>query len=92
MEFNAVVSFIGVNGIGLEIGPTAYDIDEALVKKTMMARSAERILLADSSKFGPTYPASFAGFADFDRVVTNVDADPALVEAFSAAGVEVALA
>jgi len=92
MDFNAVVSFIGANGIGLEAGATAYDIDEALVKKTMMARSAERILLADSSKFGSTYPASFAGFADFDRVVTNVDADPTLVEAFSSAGVEVALA
>lgn len=91
-DFNAVVSFLGVNGVGLVGGATAYDTDEALVKKTMMARSAERILLADSSKLGSTYPARFADFKDFDRVVTNVDADPIFVEAFSAAGVEVALA
>lgn len=92
MDFNAVVSFLGVNGVGLDAGATAYDIDEALVKKTMMARSAERILLADSGKFGSTYPASFADLRDFDRVVTNVDADPVFIEAFSSAGVEVALA
>lgn len=92
MDFNAVVSFLGVNGVGLDAGATAYDIDEALVKKTMMARSAERILLADSGKFGSTYPASFAELRDFDRVVTNVDADPIFIEAFSSAGVEVALA
>jgi len=34
-DFNAVASFIGVNGIGLEGGMTAYDTDEALVKKTI---------------------------------------------------------
>lgn len=92
MDFNAVVSFLGVNGIGLDAGATAYDIDEALVKKTMMARSGERILLADSGKFGATYPARFADLKDFDRVVTNVDADPLFIDAFESAGVEVALA
>jgi DeoR family fructose operon transcriptional repressor len=91
-EFNAVVSFIGVNGVGLDGGATAYDTDEALVKRTMMSRSQERILLVDSSKFGSTYPASFGNFADFDRVVTNVDAAEEFVQAFSGAGVEVALA
>ncbi|MEL0200152.1 MAG: D-beta-D-heptose 1-phosphate adenosyltransferase, partial [Aquiluna sp.] len=69
-----------------------YDTDEALVKKTMMARSVERIILADSSKFGPTYPARFGDFGDFDRLVTNVDADPRFMEALNKAGVEVALA
>lgn len=91
-EFNAVVSFIGVNGVGLGAGATAYDTDEALVKKTMMARSQERILLVDSSKLGSTYPASFGNFSDFDRIVTNVDAEHEFVEAFEKAGVEVALA
>ena len=92
LEFNAMASFLGVNGVGLEGGATAFDTDEALVKKTMMARSSERILLADSSKLGTSYPARFGSFGDFDRVVTNVDADPMFVEAFSNAGVEVALA
>ncbi len=91
-EFNAVVSFIGVNGIGLKAGATAYDQDEALVKKTMMARSQERILMVDSSKLGSTYPASFASFSEFDRVVTNIDASEDFLEAFKDAGVEVALA
>jgi len=91
-EFNAVVSFIGVNGMGLDAGATSYDQDEALVKKTMMARSQERILLVDSSKLGSIYPASFAHFSEFDRVVTNIEASEEFVDAFKQAGVEVALA
>jgi DeoR/GlpR family transcriptional regulator of sugar metabolism len=71
---------------------TAFDTDEALVKKTMMANSQERILVADSSKFGSTYPAKFAAFKDFDRIVTNIDVDENFTDAMVSAGVEVALA
>ena len=91
-ELNAVVSFIGTNGISMQGGVTAFDTDEALVKKTMMANSIERILLADTAKFGSSYPARFANFGDFDRLVTNVSADQLFIEAFAKAGVEIALA
>ena len=91
-ELNAVVSFIGANGFSLAAGVTAFDTDEALVKKTMMANSQERILVADSSKFGSTYPAKFAAFKDFDRIVTNIDVDENFTDAMVSAGVEVALA
>jgi len=92
MELNAVVSFIGANGISLQGGITAYDTDEALVKKTMMNNSVEKLLLVDSGKFGSAYPARFANFGDFDRLITNVDSDPDFVDAFESAGVEIALA
>jgi len=92
MELNAVVSFIGANGISIQGGITAYDTDEALVKKTMMNNSVEKLLLVDSGKFGSAYPARFANFGDFDRLVTNVDSDPDFVNAFESAGVEIALA
>ena len=87
-----MVSFIGANGFSLEAGVTAFDTDEALVKKTMMANSQEKILLADSSKFGSTYPAKFAAFKDFDRIVTNIDVDSSFTDAMVASGLEVALA
>lgn len=91
-ELNAVVSFVGVNGVSHDAGITAYDSDEALVKKMMMKNSVERIMLADHSKFGSSYPSRFAEFSDFDRVVTSVTAPEGYVEAFTKSGVEVVLA
>lgn len=92
LDMNAIVSFIGANGISLAGGITAYDTDEALVKKTMMKNSVEKLLLVDSGKFGSAYPAKFASFEDFDRLVTDVDGDAEYIDAFQRAGVEIALA
>jgi DeoR family fructose operon transcriptional repressor len=90
-ELNAVASFIGTNGISIQGGVTAFDTDEAMVKKTMMKNSIERFLLADAGKFGSSYPARFANFEDFDRLVTNVTTHEEFIEAFTNAGVEIAL-
>ena len=91
-DYNASVSFIGANGVSFEGGVAAFDTDEAQVKKLMMQRSGERILLADSSKFGTSYPARFADFKDFDRLVTDIEADQEYINEFSSAGVHIALA
>jgi DeoR/GlpR family transcriptional regulator of sugar metabolism len=48
-------------------------------------------VLADNSMFGASYSALFAGFENIDRLVTDVDADPAHVEALSEKGIEVVL-
>lgn len=91
-RLNAVVSFIGVNGISPELGLTAYDTDEALVKQVMIENSVERIVLADNSKFGSVYPVTFGGAQDFDRLVTDLDTDTTYIDRFTADGVEVVVA
>lgn len=90
--YNAQLSFIGANGVSHEGGIASFDTDEAEVKRAMMLRSSERILLLDSGKFGPVYPARFADFNNFDRLVTNLDADQDYLDRFTREGVEVALA
>jgi DeoR family fructose operon transcriptional repressor len=89
---NAAVAFVGVNGISPSLDLTAADTDEALVKQMMVKNSAERILLADNSKFGSTYPVTFGGPADFDRLVTDLEADSRYVDRFTQNEVEVVLA
>ena len=91
-DYNASLAFIGTNGASLDGGITAFDTDESQVKKIMMQQANERILLADSGKFGIAYPAKFANFGDFDRVVTNVDIEQEYLDRFSSVGVDVALA
>ena len=91
-NLNAVVAFVGTNGISPELRLTAFDSDEAAVKKVMISNSAERILLADNSKFGSIYPATFATPSDFDRLVTDMGTDTAAIEKFTESGVEVVVA
>lgn len=91
-QLNAVVSFIGVNGISPDLGLTAYDTDEALVKQVMIENSVERIVLADNSKFGSIYPVTFGGPKDFDRLVTDLETEDSFIDRFTASGVEVVVA
>ncbi len=91
-EWNASVAFIGVNGVSHGLEMTAFDPDESEVKRAMMARSDERILLADHSKFGHTYPSSFGLVEDLDRVVCDLDTDIDYVDSMKSDGVEVVLA
>lgn len=72
-NFHAQVAFLGVNGISAEAGMTTADIEEAVVKRAMIANAAERVLLADHSKFGHAFAAKFAAPADIDRLVTDLD-------------------
>jgi len=91
-RLNAVVAFVGINGISSELKLTAFDTDEAAVKNVMMSNAAERILLADNSKFGSSYPATFATPEDFDRLVTDLGTPTSYIEKFTRRGVEVVVA
>jgi DeoR family fructose operon transcriptional repressor len=92
LELNAVVAFVGVNGISPDLKLTAFDTDEALVKKVMIAHAAETILLADNSKFGSTYPATFGVPQNFDRLVTDLGTPSSYIDKFTQNGVEVVVA
>jgi DeoR family fructose operon transcriptional repressor len=83
---------LGANGIDLDSGFSTVDPDEAAVKRKMIKNATETIVLADNSKFGSSYSAIFAGFENIDRLVTDVDADPAHVDALTEKGIEVVLA
>jgi len=91
-DLNAVVAFVGANGVSSDLRMTAFDTDEAIVKKQMIANSEETILLVDHSKFGPTYPATFGFAGEMDRVVCDLDTDIDYVERLNSSGTEVVLA
>jgi DeoR family fructose operon transcriptional repressor len=90
--YKAQIAFLGANGIDLESGFSTVDPDESAVKRKMIKNATETIVLADNSKFGASYSSLFAGFEDIDRLVTDVDADPAHVDALTEKGIEVVLA
>lgn len=90
-SYKAQIAFLGTNGIDMQSGFTTVDPDEAAVKRLMIKNATETIVLADNSKFGNSYSALFANFDQIDRLVTDVDADPAHVEELTEKGIEVVL-
>ena len=64
-------AFISAAGVHDSLGVTCANAYEIEAKKSVMASSKTRILLADSSKFGKTRYAHFADLQDFDIIITD---------------------
>lgn len=84
--------FIGCNGVDAEGGVTNVNLPEAAVKRRMIAAAARCVVLADSQKLGNRVLASVCPIDDVDVLVTDSGADPDVVEAIRATGVDVIIA
>lgn len=71
-------AFLGALGVDLARGSVStFDMDDRLVKQTVMRNSAHRFLLTDSSKFGVRGTHRYASPSDFDTVFMERE-DPKL--------------
>jgi DeoR family fructose operon transcriptional repressor len=83
-------AFIGVNGVSEDAGWTVIDFDAVQVKRTMMARAREVVVVADHSKIGEATFASLGPLSSANVLVTDVPIDhEPLVRALIKAGVEI---
>lgn len=85
-------AFIGIGGISLENGLTEYNIEDSQIKKVLLQNSLEKIIVADSSKFGVTTFNSVGPIEAIDTIVTDSDAPEHLVKAIRNLGINVILA
>jgi len=85
-------AFIGVNGVDIKAGWTATDFDAAQVKRAMMERAREVVIVADSSKLGVSTFASIAPLTSAHVLITDSPIENPLADALAAAGVEVEVA
>lgn len=70
-ELHADKSFIGINGYTMEEGLTTPNPYEAEVKRNIVQRSKECILLADSEKYGNISMAKVADISEITALVTD---------------------
>lgn len=91
-EFHVDKAFIGIAGISLEDGLTEYNMEDAQVKKNLLRSAREKIVVADSSKFGVTTFVSVAPLTAVDKIVTDAGAPLEMLEQIRQMGVEVVLA
>ncbi|MEU8356856.1 DeoR/GlpR family DNA-binding transcription regulator [Nonomuraea sp. NPDC048882] len=88
-RLNVDVAFMATNGCSLARGLTTPDPAEAAIKRAMVNAAQRSVLLADHTKFGNTYLATFAELSEIDVLITDTGLDVALAADMAAAGPEV---
>lgn len=81
--------FIGVAGISFEYGYTLFNMQDALVKRALMKRAKEVIVVAHSQKIGLARHARICGIEEANMIITDSDISPDDYENFQSRGVEV---
>lgn len=83
--------FFGVRGLTLEEGLTDPDQYGVEMKRRMVQRSREVILIADASKWNRVSFATFATLDQVDQIITDEGAPPDMVSALRELGIQVTL-
>lgn len=84
--------FIGVAGLSFDCGFTMFNMNDALVKRVLVERAKEVIILADATKIGVACHAFFCGLDAADKLITDrriTQEDKSLLESH---GIEVIIA
>jgi len=90
-KFNIQKCFFGAHGLTLPEGLTDISADVAAVKRALLTRCRQVIAIIDASKWGRVGLATFASIDELDKVITDHDAPPDLVQQVRASGVQVIL-
>jgi DeoR family glycerol-3-phosphate regulon repressor len=84
-------AFISVSGVSAD-GIFDYSLEEVEIKKAMIARSKNTVVLADSSKFDRLSVARVSGLAAIDKIISDQLPPKPLLDALNSAGVELLVA
>ena len=88
-NFNANICFISCRGIS-EQGLYEADLNQAMVKKSMIANSKKTILLMDDSKYDNEHFFKLAGYEAIHAVVTNKAPNETYAKIFYKFGLDLA--
>jgi DeoR family deoxyribose operon repressor len=91
-RYRANKAFLSASGVSERLGVTCANAYEVETKKAAIASSLERILVADSSKFGRIHPSHFAELRDFSALVTDASLATESAEFLRANGIELLIA
>jgi DeoR/GlpR family transcriptional regulator of sugar metabolism len=87
-EFHFDKAFLGASGITMD-GITGFNLEDAHVKRVIIQRARQRILLVDHAKFGHVAFCRVAPISCIETVVTGQETDPDIVKGLEDRGVSV---
>ena len=82
-------AFLGSDGLGIDFGPTATDIDSASLFGQAVKNAREAILLVDHSKFDAPALYRIAEWKAISRIITDARPAQDWMAFFQAAGIQV---
>ena len=85
-------AILGVDALDPVAGATAHHEGEASINRLMATRAAQVMIVADRSKLGQRAFARVCAMDEIDVIVTNQDAAPATLAAFTERGIRVVTA
>jgi DeoR/GlpR family transcriptional regulator of sugar metabolism len=88
-DINLNLGFFGARGVSYEEGITELNPEEAEMKRAMMSRCRQVVILADGSKWGQVGPYTYADRKSAALILTSTDAPEPMVAQFRQAGVRV---
>jgi DeoR/GlpR family transcriptional regulator of sugar metabolism len=91
-DLNVEKGFIGIGGIDIKEGLTEYSLEDALVKRALLASAQLKIVVADGSKFGRVAFAFVCPLSDIDMIITDSSAPPDVLAELAALGVRIVIA
>jgi DeoR/GlpR family transcriptional regulator of sugar metabolism len=91
-EIHVDKAFIGIGGLSLQDGLTEYNLEDSLVKRSLIRTARQIIVVADASKFGRTTFASVCPLSAVDTIVTDSSVSKGVVQALRQEGIQVLIA
>jgi DeoR family fructose operon transcriptional repressor len=85
-EMFAEVAFLGSGGLDSQAGLTDYHLDEAVVRRLVIANSRSAWILADSTKFDLVARTRVASFAELSGLISERAPSEGLFRAIHEAG------
>ena len=86
------IAFVGAAALDPRHGVTERDAPEAARQRRILDHASRVVALCDSSKLGRCSYARVGPISLIDTIVTDMDADPEIVDALRATGVDVLIA
>ncbi len=86
-QLRGYLAFIGADGLSMDFGVSASDIESSHLYRQVIRNARETVLLVDHSKFHTPSLFKICELADISRVVTDVEPPPDWLEFLNAQGV-----
>jgi DeoR/GlpR family transcriptional regulator of sugar metabolism len=90
-DLSADKLFIAGDGCDLEFGVSTPNLEESMVNQAMVRIAREKILVADSSKFGKRSLSRIVSLFELDKVITDKGLPEAILTSMRSRGLEVIL-
>jgi DeoR/GlpR family transcriptional regulator of sugar metabolism len=91
-NIRADICLLGIGSLHPEVGISTFDLDEAYVKRAMIASSAEVVAITSADKIGTAAPYIVGPLSDLTHLVTERSVSNEMLAPYRALGITIVLA